>query len=190
MPSTRPTYPSLLCGKRTRPPSRARRAIRPRSRAEQAEALVREEQQGMFIAFAFHKEQALGVEPSCAPCFDPKNKVIYRTLLGITLRSRAATDRFVQPATDQSCRRQSRLRRRHPRHSQVHGPDSRSTANDRFGWDLCPGLTTEAFASQLCADLGLSGEAVGIISHAIYEQLLVHRRTALELLRADELESR
>jgi len=49
----------------------------------------------MFIAFAFHKEQALGVEPSCAPCFDPKNKVIYRTLLGITLRSRAATDRFV-----------------------------------------------------------------------------------------------
>ncbi|KAL9937396.1 hypothetical protein V8E36_003805 [Tilletia maclaganii] len=66
----------------------------------------------------------------------------------------------------------------------------RSTVKDRFEWDLCSGLTPEAFASQLCADLGLSGEAVGIISHAIREQLLVHRRAALELLRADELESR
>ncbi|KAK0526406.1 Chromatin structure remodeling complex protein sfh1 [Tilletia horrida] len=66
----------------------------------------------------------------------------------------------------------------------------RSTVKDRFEWDLCSGLTPESFAQQLCADLGLSGEAVGIISHAIREQLLVHRRAALELLRSNELDSR
>jgi len=121
---------------------------------------------------------------------DPWETQIILDAVSVACTPMTLLPRLPESATDQSCRRQSRLRRRHPRHSQVHGPDSRSTANDRFGWDLCPGLTTEAFASQLCADLGLSGEAVGIISHAICEQLLVHRRTALELLRADELASR
>ncbi|KAE8215628.1 hypothetical protein CF327_g1156 [Tilletia walkeri] len=66
----------------------------------------------------------------------------------------------------------------------------RSTVKDRFEWDLCSNLTPEAFTRQLCADLGLSGEAVTIISHAIREQLLVHRRAANELVRSNELESR
>ncbi|CAD6891773.1 unnamed protein product [Tilletia laevis] len=66
----------------------------------------------------------------------------------------------------------------------------RSTVKDRFEWDLCSNLTPEAFTAQLCADLGLSGEASTIISHAIREQLLIHRRAANELVRANELESR
>ncbi|KAK0544033.1 Chromatin structure remodeling complex protein sfh1 [Tilletia horrida] len=66
----------------------------------------------------------------------------------------------------------------------------RSTVKDRLEWDLCSGLTPESFARQLCADLGLSGEAITIISHAIREQLLIHRRAALELIRAEELETR
>ncbi|KAL9933029.1 hypothetical protein V8E36_008284 [Tilletia maclaganii] len=77
------------------------------------------------------------------------SRILYRTLLGITLRSRAATDLF------------------------VHNP--------------FPSDSTEPQSSK---QLTLSGEAVGFISHAIREQLLVHRRAALELLRADELESR
>ncbi|KAK0520251.1 hypothetical protein OC835_007268 [Tilletia horrida] len=53
-------------------------------RAEQAEALVREEQQGMINAI--RKEQEQG-KASWAACFSPKNRVLYRTLLGIALQA-------------------------------------------------------------------------------------------------------
>ncbi|KAE8236817.1 hypothetical protein A4X13_0g9015 [Tilletia indica] len=53
-------------------------------RAEQTEALIGEEQQGIIAAIC--KEQEMG-PASWAACFSPKNKVLYRTLLGITLQA-------------------------------------------------------------------------------------------------------
>ncbi|KAE8217770.1 hypothetical protein CF319_g8213 [Tilletia indica] len=53
-------------------------------RAEQTEALIGEEQQGIIAAI--RKEQEMG-PASWAACFSPKNKVLYRTLLGITLQA-------------------------------------------------------------------------------------------------------
>jgi len=51
---------------------------------------------------------------------------------------------------------------------------------DRFEWDLGQtDLTPEDFARLLAADLGVGGEFVAEIAHAIHEQLMVHRRKML-----------
>ncbi|KAG2147483.1 uncharacterized protein EDB93DRAFT_1240666 [Suillus bovinus] len=51
---------------------------------------------------------------------------------------------------------------------------------DHIEWDLLSPLTPEAFASQLCTELGLSGEALPLISHAIHEELIKHKKDAIE----------
>ncbi|KIK92960.1 hypothetical protein PAXRUDRAFT_545314 [Paxillus rubicundulus Ve08.2h10] len=51
---------------------------------------------------------------------------------------------------------------------------------DHIEWDLLSPLTPEAFSRQLCAELGLSGEAVPLIAHAIHEELVKHKRDAIE----------
>jgi len=51
---------------------------------------------------------------------------------------------------------------------------------DHIEWDLHSPLTPEAFASQLCAELGLSGEALPLIAHAIHEELIKHKKDAIE----------
>ncbi|WFD03692.1 Chromatin structure remodeling complex protein sfh1 [Malassezia obtusa] len=57
----------------------------------------------------------------------------------------------------------------------------RHILRDRLEWDLTSELTPEAFAQTLTRDLGLSTESNVLISHAVREQLLRHRRAALEL---------
>jgi hypothetical protein len=51
---------------------------------------------------------------------------------------------------------------------------------DHIEWDLLSPLTPEDFAITLCADLGLSGEAVPLVAHAIHEELIKHKRDAIE----------
>ena len=51
---------------------------------------------------------------------------------------------------------------------------------DHIEWDLHSQLTPEEFAIQLCADLGLSGEATPLIAHAIHEEIIKHKRDAIE----------
>lgn len=53
--------------------------------------------------------------------------------------------------------------------------------SDRFEWSLLhpPGLA-EQFARQTCADLGLAGEWVSSISHAIYEAVLRLKKEVCE----------
>lgn len=47
---------------------------------------------------------------------------------------------------------------------------------DRFLWDARSELSPDEFARGLAADLGISGEFVPNISHAIYEQVVSHRK--------------
>ncbi|KAG8912677.1 Chromatin structure remodeling complex protein sfh1 [Tulasnella sp. 417] len=56
---------------------------------------------------------------------------------------------------------------------------------DHIEWDLCsspatPETTPEAFAKQLCRDLGLRGESVAIIAHALHEEIIKHKKDAIE----------
>ncbi|KAJ7728845.1 hypothetical protein DFH07DRAFT_220851 [Mycena maculata] len=51
---------------------------------------------------------------------------------------------------------------------------------DHIEWDLLSDLTPEAFAKTLCGDLGLTGEAVPLIAHAIHEELMKHKKDAVE----------
>ncbi|KAI0269983.1 hypothetical protein BC834DRAFT_581035 [Gloeopeniophorella convolvens] len=51
---------------------------------------------------------------------------------------------------------------------------------DHIEWDLRSGLTPEEFTQQLCLDLGLAGEAAPLISHAIHEELMKHKKDAIE----------
>ena len=51
---------------------------------------------------------------------------------------------------------------------------------DNIEWDLLSTLTPEAFTQKLCTELGLSGEAVPLISHAIHEELIKHKKDAVE----------
>ena len=51
---------------------------------------------------------------------------------------------------------------------------------DHIEWDLLSPLTPEQFAGQLCADLGLAGESVPLVAHAIHEELIKHKRDAIE----------
>ncbi|KAI1323448.1 hypothetical protein F5Y16DRAFT_345516 [Xylariaceae sp. FL0255] len=53
--------------------------------------------------------------------------------------------------------------------------------NDRFEWSLLhPPGTAEAFAKVTCSDLGLSGEWVPALTHAIYEAVLRLKKEACE----------
>ncbi|CAL1712345.1 unnamed protein product [Somion occarium] len=51
---------------------------------------------------------------------------------------------------------------------------------DHIEWDLLSPLTPEGFAMTLCSDLGLAGEAIPLIAHAIHEELIKHKRDAIE----------
>ncbi|TFK52334.1 SNF5-domain-containing protein [Heliocybe sulcata] len=51
---------------------------------------------------------------------------------------------------------------------------------DHIEWDLLSPLTPEHFAQTLCAELGLSGEALPLIAHAIHEELIKHKKDAIE----------
>ncbi|ORE04807.1 SNF5-domain-containing protein [Rhizopus microsporus var. microsporus] len=55
---------------------------------------------------------------------------------------------------------------------------------DQFEWDLQNDNTNapEVFSRQLAAELGVGGEYVGIISHAIREQLFRHKKQYVEEL--------
>lgn len=52
---------------------------------------------------------------------------------------------------------------------------------DRIEWDLSSPLPPAEFARHYCAELGLTGEAVPIVAHAIHEELIKHKRDALEM---------
>ncbi|KAI0312061.1 SWI-SNF chromatin remodeling complex, Snf5 subunit [Amylostereum chailletii] len=51
---------------------------------------------------------------------------------------------------------------------------------DHIEWDLRSPLTPEVFTHQLCLDLGLAGEAEPLIAHAIHEELMKHKKDAIE----------
>ncbi|ESK95183.1 rsc complex subunit sfh1 [Moniliophthora roreri MCA 2997] len=51
---------------------------------------------------------------------------------------------------------------------------------DHIEWDLLSPLTPEAFATTLCADLGLSGEAIPLVAHAIHEELIKHKKDVVD----------
>lgn len=51
---------------------------------------------------------------------------------------------------------------------------------DHIEWDLLSPLTPEAFSQKLCMELGLSGEAVSLIAHALHEELMKHKKDAIE----------
>ncbi|KAI0727670.1 hypothetical protein C8Q72DRAFT_886197 [Fomitopsis betulina] len=52
--------------------------------------------------------------------------------------------------------------------------------SDHIEWDLLSPLTPEQFAGTLCAELGLAGEAVPLIAHAVHEELIKHKHDAWE----------
>ncbi|CDZ98243.1 SWI-SNF chromatin remodeling complex, Snf5 subunit [Phaffia rhodozyma] len=54
------------------------------------------------------------------------------------------------------------------------------TLRDRIEWDLSSTLTPEHFAQTLVSDLGLPHESIPLISHAIHEELLRHKKDCLE----------
>ncbi|KAJ8080208.1 Chromatin structure remodeling complex protein sfh1 [Marasmius tenuissimus] len=51
---------------------------------------------------------------------------------------------------------------------------------DHIEWDLLSPLTPEAFATTLCKELGLSGEAIPLVAHAVHEELIKHKKDAVE----------
>ncbi|KAJ6585403.1 hypothetical protein B0H19DRAFT_926894 [Mycena capillaripes] len=51
---------------------------------------------------------------------------------------------------------------------------------DHIEWDLLSPLTPEVFAKTLCCELGLTGEAVPLIAHAVHEELMKHKKDAVE----------
>ncbi|KAJ3781132.1 hypothetical protein GGU10DRAFT_367713 [Lentinula aff. detonsa] len=51
---------------------------------------------------------------------------------------------------------------------------------DHIEWDLLSPLTPEVFSIQLCKDLGLTGEALPLIAHAVHEELCRHRRDVVD----------
>lgn len=52
---------------------------------------------------------------------------------------------------------------------------------DRIEWDLSSPLPPSLFAKHYCTELGLTGEAIPAITCAITEELLKHKRDALDL---------
>lgn len=81
-----------------------------------------------------------------------------------------------------------------PADSEDHNPDdtyrciltlsinlSSTLYTDKFEWSLLhPPGTAEVFAKQTCADMGLSGEWVPALTHAIYEAVLRLKKEACE----------
>ncbi|EIW57541.1 SNF5-domain-containing protein [Trametes versicolor FP-101664 SS1] len=51
---------------------------------------------------------------------------------------------------------------------------------DHIEWDLLSPLTPEEFSVKLCTELGLAGESAPLISHAIHEEIVKHKRDAIE----------
>ncbi len=51
---------------------------------------------------------------------------------------------------------------------------------DHIEWDLLSPLTPEEFSVKLCKELGLTGEAAPLIAHAIHEEIVKHKRDAIE----------
>ncbi|KAJ7256828.1 hypothetical protein B0H12DRAFT_1183095 [Mycena haematopus] len=51
---------------------------------------------------------------------------------------------------------------------------------DHIEWDLLSPLTPEDFSKTLCCELGLTGEAVPLIAHAVHEELMKHKKDAVE----------
>ncbi|TDL22170.1 SNF5-domain-containing protein [Rickenella mellea] len=51
---------------------------------------------------------------------------------------------------------------------------------DHIEWDLLSPLTPEHFAQRLCADIGLAGEAAPLVAHALHEEILRHKKDAIE----------
>ncbi|KAG6861555.1 hypothetical protein C0995_014851 [Termitomyces sp. Mi166 len=51
---------------------------------------------------------------------------------------------------------------------------------DHIEWDLLSPLTPEAFSITLCRDLGLGGEAIPLVAHAIHEELVKHKKDVIE----------
>ncbi|KAF8195600.1 hypothetical protein BJ912DRAFT_1056814 [Pholiota molesta] len=51
---------------------------------------------------------------------------------------------------------------------------------DHIEWDLLSPLTPEDFAIKLATELGLTGEAVPLIAHAVHEEILKHKKDAIE----------
>lgn len=58
---------------------------------------------------------------------------------------------------------------------------SNYSLRDRIEWDLSSTLNPAAFATTLCADLGLPSSAVPLLTHAVHEELLRHKKDCLEL---------
>lgn len=51
---------------------------------------------------------------------------------------------------------------------------------DHIEWDLFSPLSPEAFASKVALELGLTGEAIPLIAHAVHEELMKHKKDAVE----------
>ncbi|KAJ3834549.1 hypothetical protein F5878DRAFT_695771 [Lentinula raphanica] len=51
---------------------------------------------------------------------------------------------------------------------------------DHIEWDLLSPLTPKIFSIPLCKDLGLTGEAVPFVAHAVHEELCRHRKDLVE----------
>ena len=51
---------------------------------------------------------------------------------------------------------------------------------DQIEWDLLSPLTPEEFSRTLCAELGLGGEAVPLVAHAVHEELVKHKKDVIE----------
>ncbi|WVN85562.1 uncharacterized protein L203_100710 [Cryptococcus depauperatus CBS 7841] len=52
---------------------------------------------------------------------------------------------------------------------------------DRIEWDLSSPLPPTVFAKHYCTELGMSGEAIPAIAFAVTEELLKHKKDALDL---------
>lgn len=52
---------------------------------------------------------------------------------------------------------------------------------DRIEWDLSSTLPPAVFSAAYTRDLGLAGEATPLIAHAITEEILRHKKDALDL---------
>jgi len=51
---------------------------------------------------------------------------------------------------------------------------------DHIEWDLLSPLTPEEFARKLCIEIGLGGEAVPLVAHAVHEELMKHKKDVVE----------
>lgn len=58
----------------------------------------------------------------------------------------------------------------------------KTNLRDRFEWDLANNSSAapEVFSRQLASDLGIGGEFVAIIAHAIREQLYRHKKQLVD----------